>query len=292
MSDNSIDGTQKRSSTMDDDPALQEENRLRAEFEKQKAARQTKVDPPTVSAQSKMPGGVSYAEYAKNAQCDRLHQDKCVPDDPSSVARAQRGAWEAEKAAIDKRLTQGQYVGRREDEARWAELKAKLDAQPSPNNGFANTTYTTRKQTNGVLVGESGRDGLTAYASGALVRTDRVTVGGASVQAGLGAVDVHATGFRAANGTGSIEVATAHVGAGVGRNDDGSYGMHTGVSGTAAWVEATHHTEGGGSVTIGAGDGVGIEGSVGVKETKPGVIAVCAHAAIGPVSIGACIPVE
>lgn len=172
---------------------------------------------------------------------------------------------------------------------------------PSPGkplDGAANNAQrtTTRNGISGYAdYGVTGTgDGVFAGAAALKGRDSKtgieVEVFSASAQAGLQneeQVTMARVGLSGQNGSVSAEAFTARRGAGV-RNDDGSVGLNAGAVATAAGVEGTL---GGGpdSVTIGAGVGVGMAGSVGVRDIdNDGILEYCAKLSVGFITLGVC----
>jgi hypothetical protein len=172
---------------------------------------------------------------------------------------------------------------------------------PSPSkplDGAANNAQrtTTRSGVSGYAdYGVTGTgDGVFAGAAALKGRDSKtgleVEVFGASAQAGLQSEEqltMARVGLSGKNGAISAEAFTARRGAGV-RNDDGSVGLNAGAIATAVGFEGTL---GGGpdSVTVGAGIGVGIAGSVGARDIDDdGILEYCAKLSVGFITLGVC----
>lgn len=99
-------------------------------------------------------------------------------------------------------------------------------------------------------------------------------------------------GFQRISGSrgalsGSVETFTARANVGI-YNDDGSKGLNFGVGATAVGLEGTFGTAT--SVTYGVAGGVGVAGSIGVRDIDhDGKTELCARASWGPVTAGICV---
>lgn len=87
--------------------------------------------------------------------------------------------------------------------------------------------------------------------------------------------------------TGSVDAFTARAQIGT-QNDDGSTGFNIGATATAIGLEGT--AGGATSATYGVGAGVGLAGSVGVRDVDgDGKTEACLRASFGPVTVGVCV---
>ncbi|MDF3071611.1 MAG: hypothetical protein K0R38_7212 [Polyangiaceae bacterium] len=107
----------------------------------------------------------------------------------------------------------------------------------------------------------------------------------------VGAQNELQIGFQRAGGAqgalaGSVETFTARANLGI-YNDDGSKGLNVGVSATAVGFEAT--VGGPNSVSYGVSAGVGLGGSVGLRDVDgDGKKELCFRASFLAASVGAC----
>lgn len=249
-------GRQKLVEMVDDDPAKVQEDRAKADYASrfQTTSRSScEADPERFpcAPKDKIAGGPSYAQLAKT-----------MPTDTAVVS-------------------------------------PKTDSPAKPTSTvLPTTTNATRiaELKDGTMLHEAHRDGIGGYATFTAIKKSGpngyIVAGNASAQGGAG-VEVQAAALRASGvigdgKTASGELLTAHVAAGLGKNDDGSTGYHSGAGVTVASVEGTQTSADGSSVTGGLSVGVGADVSVGTKTAPNGDTLACGRIAVGPLILGAC----
>lgn len=94
-------------------------------------------------------------------------------------------------------------------------------------------------------------------------------------------------GHSSANGSASVEIATARINGGT-HNDDGSEGFNFGIGASALAVEATAGSVN--SFTYGVAASVGGGASTGLRDLDgDGQQELCVKVSYGPVTVGACV---
>jgi hypothetical protein len=278
-------------STPEEDPAIAADEAARAAFEAQKkAAAERKGDctdiPYVCAPKDKSADGTNYADL------------KMKPT-PS------RAELQSEANTLSDKLQKNPvpYVGKKEDEARLAELQKKLESMPAPpKHVIPMTSSTTRAESssgwNVDFDAQTGIDGLSVYADRSPITYERsgakVEMWELSGQIGV-STDLKMTAARATftDDDGSnvvVQGPDTRFTQGIGKNDDGSVGYHAGAEVNVASMTATKQFENGGSVTVGASDGIGVGATVGRKDTKDGGTAACASVSAAFFTVGACIP--
>lgn len=182
-----------------------------------------------------------------------------------------------------------------------ADSEQEVDTPPAPRVQRGNTNaerVASVPDKWGTVDAGVNENGDSVYVEGGLIRGDRgrgpaeiVSVSvqvGAHTQASVAVGRMEVQGNEGATQT-TIEAATvdAHVGR---YNADGSEGLTVGVT-TIVGAALTHHQyEGGNSVSIGGGVGLGAAGSVGTRDADgDGEPEVCAQLSVGFVAGGACV---
>lgn len=281
-------------SAPEDDPEIAADEAARAAFEAQKkAAAERKGDcndiPFVCPSKEKSPDGTRYSDL------------KMTPQAPAPS----RADVEREAKALSDKLQQNPvpYMGKKEDEARLVELQKKLESMPAPISHVVPQTSTATRATSapGLKVDtgvHAGTDGLSVYAEQTIVTYERggakVELGEQSAQVGV-STDLKLTYARAtftdANGSNLVvQGPDARFTQGIGKNDDGSVGYHAGAEANLGSVTGTVQFDDGGSVTVGAVEGLGAGASLGVKDGKDGGTVACASVSVAFVTVGACVP--
>lgn len=171
------------------------------------------------------------------------------------------------------------------------------DPKPAQLAQVAKNMSTPKPHDGGEVYAGRTKDALGLEAGVDASRADGEAVGQAGVELSTKHVGPKLSVFheehRFAIGEGELSVSAdagvAHYGMGV-KNSDGSYGVHIGGSATAAGVEATLKKDGAGSVTLGAGKGTAVEGSIGLKKDG-NTHDICVRVDSPVVTVGMCMPI-
>lgn len=296
MSDNTVSRTRtKLYEGPEDDPteaAAKADDKAKAEWEARKRAEDDicTADPGHLlcAPKDRTPGGPTYQELAKNLPATK-------PD-----ALAEREAMQKEANDLADRLSHNPvaYVGKKEDQARLAELQKKLATQPAPDfYSLPKTNDAGRKAgaPDGAWHGATGHDGASLWAGGTAYKKSaggaKVELADASAQFGA-STEAQVTTARATVegpvGSLVVEGPSVKYAGGFGRNDDGSVGYHAGMSANLGQLQTTVDLGDGTSGTVGISEGAGVGGSIGTKTGPNGETVGCVQVSALFFTLGAC----